>query len=116
MVISPSSPTLAMTRFGRTCPGIGLRFAASGRVEPFGNTVTYVSSVCAIAVTLTTTADTPDAGTPPRPATFRLIDELTPRPPPPAFRPSIVGKPGRGSISRAGSTALKFPPARYQPC
>jgi hypothetical protein len=99
--ISPSSPTLAMTRFGRTCPGIGFRLAAIGRGEPFGNTVTYDSAVWEMAVTLTMTADTPEAGTPPRPVIFKFIVDAAPSPPPPELRPSTVGKPGRGSSRRA---------------
>src|SRR5665648_863191 len=45
------------------------RCDASGRVVPSPYTVTYPALVGAVTVTFNTTADTPEAGTPPRPAT-----------------------------------------------
>src|SRR5438270_923238 len=64
-----------MTRFGIVWPTRStLRFDASGRPLPAGQTVTNPGSVGSVAVTFNTTATAPDVGTPPVPATCTSID------------------------------------------
>lgn len=93
-------PTL--TRFGTVWPGTTLRFDASGMPTPAGHTVTWLVAVGPTAVTLSTTADTPVAGTPPRPVTCRSIDE-----PPLTLPAAPVPVPSRVSRRRAGVTGWK---------
>ncbi len=68
-MIRPSAPTFATTKFGRVSPAGRFRFDAFGFAAPDGYTVKNVFCVGDVAVTFTTTAPTPDAGTPPRPNT-----------------------------------------------
>ncbi len=65
----PSAPTLATTRLDTVWPARKLRFDAVGRVVPDGKAVRYPPVLGWVTVTLTTTADTPVAGTPPMPVT-----------------------------------------------
>ena len=60
-----------MTRLGTVWPGSKLRFDVTGTAVPSACTVRCPPRVGAVTVTLSTTADTPEAGTPPRPATGR---------------------------------------------
>src|SRR5450755_2427269 len=69
--IFPSAPTGTMTRFGMFCPAWKFRFEVTCRGVPDGHTVMYPAEVGLTAVTFTTTADTPAAGTPPCPVTCR---------------------------------------------
>ena len=70
MLTRPSAPTGTITRFGIVWPARStFRLEANGRAVAPGNTVTKPGSRASVAVTLTTTADTPEAGTPPRPST-----------------------------------------------
>src|SRR4051794_36124563 len=88
--------------FGIVWAGMKLRFDAVGRLAPAGYTVRNPAMVGLVTVTLSATAPTPVAGTPPRPTTVRLTDAaewIGPRPP---DKPSIVGWPLRVSMSRAG--------------
>ncbi len=57
-----------------TEPGTGLRLDTLGRGAVPGQMVTNVGDVAFIAVTFITTALTPVAGTPPRPAICTWID------------------------------------------
>src|SRR5450755_2756000 len=72
--IFPSAPTGTMTRFGMLCPARKFRFDVCCRVPPEGHTVMYPAEVGLTAVTFTTTADTPVAGTPPCPVTCNETD------------------------------------------
>src|SRR5688500_13345950 len=99
----PSVPTRASTRLGTVRPATTLRFDAVGRSLPVGQAVTYEGAVAFVAVTLTTTAPTPAAGTPPRPVTTTSMVPWAATAPPPAARPSIVGRPPRVSSRRAGT-------------
>ncbi len=53
--------------------GVKFRFDARGRASPAGHTVRYPPAMGSVTVTLRTTADTPVAGTPPRPVTWRSM-------------------------------------------
>ena len=70
----PSALTRATTVFATVRPGPGFKADASGRASPVGQTVRKVSAVASTAVTVTTTASTPCAGTPPTPVTWRSSD------------------------------------------
>ena len=89
--ILPPVPILATTRLGVVCPARKLRFEVVGRVVPVGNTVRYDAAVGLVAVTLTTTASTPVAGTPPRPTTVRSNTLPGLKSPVPWNWPSTVG-------------------------
>src|SRR5665648_737578 len=65
----PLAPTGATARFGTVWPATKFRLDAVGRVVWSPYTVTYPKLVGAVTVTLSTTAETPEAGTPPRPVT-----------------------------------------------
>src|SRR5664279_1198592 len=67
----PSAPTGATTRFGTVWPATKFRLEVAGRAVPSAYTVTYPGLAGPVTVTFTTTADTPAAGTPPRPVTCR---------------------------------------------
>src|SRR5436190_21970215 len=68
----PSPPTLTVTWFGMICPGMKFRLDAVGIAVPDGYTVTNPNEVGSLTVTLSTTAATPEEGTPPCPVTWRL--------------------------------------------
>src|SRR5215831_7521495 len=74
----PPEPTLTMTRLGTVWPPTKLRLDAVGWVAPAGQTVRKLGAVGLVTVTLRATADTPVAGTPPTPVTWRL--RVTPGP------------------------------------
>ena len=103
----PATPTLASTRFGVVAPATTFRFDATGRSAPVGQTETNESAVGLVAVTLSTTASTPLAGTPPRPTTGRSNVSSGPIGRPGRARPSMVGRFGRVSNNRAGTTGTK---------
>src|SRR4029079_4747919 len=79
-----------------------LRFEALGWGCPVGQTVKKPFEVGFVAVTLRATDPTPVAGTPPRPATGRLVELAPGIGPVDRKLPSIVAVPGRESRSRAG--------------
>src|SRR5204862_377874 len=62
---------LTVTRLGAISPGAKLRFDASGWARPDGHTVRNDGADGSTAVTLSSTPDTPLAGTPPTPVTSR---------------------------------------------
>jgi hypothetical protein len=95
-------------------PATTFKFEALGRVSPAGNTVTNEFAVGDTAVTFSTTAATPDAGTPPRPVTVTVRDDEVTAPPP-APTPSTVTPPTRVSSNRAGVTATYPPVAAASP-
>src|SRR5674476_235894 len=72
----PLAPTGAMTRLGTVWALTKFRFEAVGRAVPSAYTVTYPGPAGSVTVTFNTTAETPLAGTPPRPVTCRCT---TPR-------------------------------------
>ena len=76
---SPAAFSLATTRFGMVTPAVKLRFELSGRSSPAGQTVTNPATVGVTAVTFIATAVTPDGGTSPTPATFRVSTPWLPR-------------------------------------
>src|ERR1035437_1846905 len=66
----PPLPTFTVTAFGIVAPPPDqFRFDAVGRATPVGKTVKNPPDVVSVTVTFSTTADTPDAGTPPTPVT-----------------------------------------------
>ena len=65
-------PTPTTTRLGTVCPAAQLRFDASGRVSPAGQTVRKPAPTVFVTVTFSATADA-FAGTLP-PVTVRLSD------------------------------------------
>ncbi len=77
-----------------------------GLTSPAGCTVGYPVALGWVAVTFSTTAPAPDAGTLPRPATVSVRVLPGPTAPPPAASASAVEPPARVSSSRAGGTAL----------
>lgn len=64
------SPTLTTTRLGTVRAAPKLRLDAWRRGVPAGQAVSQLSALGSVTVTLSTTADTPTAGTPPRPVTW----------------------------------------------
>src|SRR5450631_2392412 len=103
MLIVPPAPTGTIARFATVWPGAKMRVGVAGRVDPVGYSVTYPALVGPTRVVLITTAETPVAGTPPRPVTCRSA--MPPGPSEPA--PERLRK----SRIRAGSTGLKRPRA-----
>src|SRR5262249_22813662 len=81
------------------CPGTKFRLEASGWVAPAGQTVRKPCAVGLVTVTFRTTAEVPEAGTPPWPATGRGRG-----PPAPIVLPSR-----RVSSSLAGCRELTMP-------
>ncbi|GAA4470883.1 hypothetical protein GCM10023170_088420 [Phytohabitans houttuyneae] len=71
-------PSFAITVFAMFCPAVTLTCDAVGRDSPSGYTVKNVFAVGDTAVTETTTADTPDDGTPPTPVKVNV--RVTPTP------------------------------------
>ncbi|TPG16864.1 hypothetical protein EAH86_08695 [Pedococcus bigeumensis] len=100
--MDPCGPTFTMTRFAEVSPLPTLRLEALGGAPPAGYTVRYVSLVGCTAATFTTTAETPSAGTPPRPRTWRLRGVAAPITPALAPTPSTVCPDALVSIRRAG--------------
>jgi hypothetical protein len=81
---SPLLPTLPTTRLATDRPATRFRLDAAGRSVAVGQTVKNEGAVTFVAVTFSTTASTPVAGTPPRPDTRRSNAE-----------PATTGIPGR---------------------
>ncbi len=69
---APVSLTPTVTRLARISPATKLRFDAVGSASSAGHTVTWLAVVGFTTVTFSTTADTPDAGTLPRPVTCNV--------------------------------------------
>ena len=121
--------TATLTRLVLVLPAFTLRFEASGRVLSAGKTVRKLSGpVVSVAVIFSTTAATPEAGTPPAPTTVRSI--LVPAPrrrsglPPHTSRSPRVGcwTPGTAPVLRRpasapapGSTSRSWAPAGFPP-
>src|SRR5262245_14977660 len=61
-----------MTWLAMFCPAVTLSVEADGRVAPLGQAVMYEAALAWVEVRLSTTAESPPAGTPPCPATSRL--------------------------------------------
>src|SRR6202521_799759 len=99
-LILPPAPSLTSTRLGIACPGTRLRLEASGLRVAAGKTVTKLDAVASAAVTLSTTAETPVSGTPPRPLTCSVIAWPAPTG---AVYPPL---PFRVSRIRAGTSGL----------
>src|SRR5215472_6161058 len=99
----PLVPTGTVTRLGRVWPALQFRLEASGRACPAGHTVRKLSAVVSVAVTFRTTAETPEAGTPPRPVTCRVSVCAGPT--------AAMGAPlpMRVSSRREGERALNIP-------
>src|SRR6478735_4955408 len=95
--------TPTVTRLGLVCPATKFRLDALG-IAPLGHTVTWLAMLGLVTVTFITTADTPDAGTPPRPVT--CSERVTP----PLNGVAVVPLPVRESMSRAGVSG------KYAPC
>src|SRR5437773_5584525 len=72
MLTWPPVPTATITRFGTVSPARKFKVELSGVARPAGNTVRKPGVLGFVAVTFKTTAETPLAGTPPRPVTWRL--------------------------------------------
>ena len=108
----PLVPTLTITRFPTERPGVTFRFEARGRGAPLGLTVTYVGALAEVAVTLSTTAETPSSGMPPRPVTWRSstcpADGLAAGAPIPV-RVSRIRSGAAGRCSPPGSPATDGP-------
>src|SRR4051812_33644416 len=100
----PDAPSGPRARFGIVWPAAEtFRFDASGTGPPPGNTVTKPGPAAPVAVTFMSTAATPVAGSPARPAMGS--DTGTPA----ARRGG--GALMRGSSSRAGTTGVNSPSA-----
>src|SRR5665647_201757 len=97
MATLPFVPTGAMTRFGTVWAATKFRFDVPGRDVPSPYTVMYPALVAAVTVTFSATADTPEAGTPPRPVTCRCTV------PPAATTPLAAPTPARVSNKRVGA-------------
>src|SRR5450631_4291932 len=97
----PLAPTGAMTRFGTVWPATKFRFDTPGRRLPSPYTVRYPGLVGAVTVTFSTTADTPETGTPPRPSTGRCTE------PPDATAALGAPTPLRVSSNRDGASDPK---------
>ena len=92
-----------MTRFGTLWPATKFRFDVAGRVVPSPYTVMTPALVGAVTVTFNTTADTPEFGTPSRPATVRCTV------PPGATAAFGAPSPVRVSNNRNGTSEVKPP-------
>src|SRR5260221_719681 len=90
-----------------TSPAVKLRFDATGRLIPSGNTVTSPDDVGLTAVTFSTTAGAPDGGPPFPPATRRPALLVAP---PPRRSRRVVGPTGGGAP--AGAVPGVHQPAR----
>src|SRR3989442_13913457 len=102
IVTLPSVPMPAMTRFATVPLAVKLRLEVPDGAPPLGPTESQLAALPPVAVTLRTTPDTPEVGTPPWPVTSRAADW---------FGPSGSGRPNPVRLSpiRAGVTA------RYSP-
>src|SRR5450631_3074315 len=99
----PPAPTGAMTRLGTLWPATKFRFDVPGRVVWSPYTVMTPGLVGAVTVTFNTTADTPELGTPPIPATCRCTV------PPAATAAFGAPSPVRVSNTRDGASDPNVP-------
>ena len=97
------APTGAITSFGTGLSLTKFRFDAVGKAVPSPYTVTYPALVGAVTVTFSTTAETPVAGTPPRPATCRCTVPLA------GTATAAAPTPMRVSNNRAGANEPNAP-------
>src|SRR6185437_3340005 len=100
----PSDPTFTTTRFGIVSPAEKFRFDTVGAVTPSGYTSAFPPTVGAVTVTFSTTAVTPDDGTPSTPATASTADEFA------ATGPVTPPVPLRVSSTRTGLTGVNNDP------
>src|SRR5258708_12328040 len=101
-----------------TSPAVKLRFDATGRLIPSGNTVTSPDDVGLTAVTFSTTAVTPVDGTPSFPVTCRLtvlFGPTGPVTPPVPYRVSI-SRTGPAGTYRPDGTSAHRPTSTSAPC
>src|SRR5712691_6269133 len=100
MLIWPPADSLTTTKLGTVCPATKFRSEARGRLAPVGKTVRKLGAVGLVTVTLMITALAPVNGTPPLPATVRVVV---------APAPSLPISPGpvRVSLMREGVRAVK---------
>src|SRR5450631_4316471 len=101
MLILPPAPTGTIARFDRVWPAPKVIVDVGGSGDPVGYSVTNPDEVGAVIVVLTTTAETPVAGTPPSPVTCKPLTSPGPRAPGPGVLPE--------SRIRAGGRGLKSP-------
>src|ERR1035437_8065902 len=101
--MAPSAPTGTTARLGTVWFLTKFRLDTSGRALPSAKADTHPGAVGSVTVTLATTADTPVAGTPARPATCRT------RSAPAATGATAAPLPVRVSSTRAGDTVANAP-------
>src|SRR4029077_14888828 len=99
-LIWPPEPTATSTMLGTVLPAVQFRLEARGWGSPAGQTVKKLGAVVSVTVTLSITALTPLAGTPPCPRTWTLRLELAP----------VVSAGRRGSRILHGTTTWCVPP------
>src|SRR5438445_2936058 len=92
-----------MTRFGTVCPARKARLEGTGNATRVGNAVRKPALLGLVTVTFMTTAETPEAGTPPRADTWRLRGW-----PWPSVRTGAAVR-FRVSRRRLGTSGLKSP-------
>src|SRR3954451_14038001 len=102
--VTRPSTTGTTTMLEIVCPAPKLRFETPGSGRPCGWTVRYPPAEGAVTVTLSTTAVTPEEGTPAVPVTGRLTR------PPGATTPGRAPSPLRVSSSRSGPAGVKVEP------
>src|SRR4051794_36778636 len=96
----PSLLTGTMTKLGMVCPTCStFKLLATGWGRSLGHAVTNPGPVALVAVTLSTTADTPDGGTPGVPVICTVIE------PKPGTGWAGVPRPERVSSTRTGPAA-----------
>src|SRR5665647_1889448 len=105
----PPVPTFTVTAFGIVVPALDqFRFDAVGRATPVGETVKTPPDVVSVTVTFSTTAETPDAGTPPTPVTCTDRDSLAPSLPPLERVSRILD--GDSATNEPGAPVTAVPP------
>src|SRR3954453_14834949 len=101
----PSAPSGTVTSVDTVEPAPStLRFDAFGRGSPDGHAVTNPLPEDSVMTTFIVTAETPEVGTPPRPATFSEIVE-----PCPGLAPVYPICSGPGRVSKIRSLELTSP-------
>src|ERR1019366_3348319 len=96
--MAPSAPTAAMARLETVWPATKFRLDTGGSTLPSAKADTPPGEAGWVTVRFTTTADTPVAGTPPRPATCSTSSAPCPTGAAAAPRPDLV------SGTRAGDS------------
>src|ERR1700682_758996 len=91
------------TRFGTVCPAEKFKLDTTAGVAPVGNTGGELGAEALVTVTLSTTPDTPDDGTPPWPVSWTSIEARAPS------RADAAPTPLRVSSTRSGGSGLKKP-------